>query len=232
MNAYLKVAGTLLCCLLLQQVQAVDTSPDDEQGHLCEKGSKSKSEIILDMPVCSSPRKPGPKGDPGPRGHGFSQAYASAYQSLEVNLGEKFIDDIVQLPFDTVDYSKRITLDDVTNTFTLPKGVYLVDFQFVIDDDSKYAFGQMYFDIGGVPLNVSWAPAGNDPDEGGSLSSFSGSTIFEVPANGTPVAFFMKINRKETLSDPTPNYDFVFKYPSADNNYPTRIVFRKIASLA
>jgi len=224
MNAYLKVVGTLLCCVLLQQAHGL--SPDDEQAYLTEKGSKSKSKIILDMPVQNCPHKPGPKGCTGPRGPSYSQAYAAAYQSVEVNLGEKFIDDVIQLPFDTLDYAKRISLDDVTNTFTLPKGVYIVDFQFAIDDDSEYAFGQMYLDIGGVPLNLGWAPAVNDPDVGGSLSSFSGSTIFEVHTDDTQASFFMKINRKEG------NESFVFKYPSVDNNHPTRIVFRKIASLA
>jgi len=237
MRHHLKlIFGALCLCLLTQSGFAED------EAQLVEKGarSKSKTQIIYSGSFgnecgCTGsigetgPTGPaGPSGPTGPGGTGFTDAYAAAFQLGEVNLQEKFIDDVIRLPFSCLDYSKNITLDATSDTFTLPKGVYIVDFQFMIDDDSSYAFDRMYLTIGGSELNVAWAPGGYEPDENdvsdNSLSSFSGSTIFETPEDGTEVRFFMRINRKKSSGTP----DFIFTDPNATENYPTRIVFRKI----
>jgi hypothetical protein len=233
------IFGAICFCFLAQSGFA----EEGNQPQLVEKGSKakSKSEIKIfgflgNQSGCrgatgaKGPTGPmGPTGARGPDGTGFTDAYAAAFQLEEVNLGEKFIDEIIRLPFSTLDYSKNITLDAGTDTFTLPKGIYIVDFQFMIDDDSKYAFNKMYFTIDGSELNVAWAPGRYEPDENdvadNSLASFSGSTIFEAPEDETEVRFFMRINRKDG------NPDFIFTDPNATFNYPTRIVFRKIAEV-
>jgi len=233
-----KHAGTLIgaiCIFLFAQSGYAGI----DQPQLAEKGSKAKSKSKIQIDGCGRGTccTPGPTGATGPTGpsgatgSGFTEAYASAFQLEDLDLGEKDIGDVVQLPFTTMDYSKDITLDSSTDTFTLPKGEYLVDFHFIIDDDSKYAFDRMYLDIGGSEVNVAWAPGAYEPDDpndvfDNSLASFSGSTIFDVPDDDTQVQFFIRINRKEKAGA-----KFIFKDPNSTHNYPTRIVFRKLGEV-
>jgi hypothetical protein len=232
MRTAIQIVGILFCCLSLQQLQAMEESSGSTENQVVEKKSKADSNIKLVGFTSGGKGAKGATGPTGSTGTGFSEAYAAAFQLDDINLGEKVVGDIIQLPFSNLDYARNITLDTETNTFTLPKGVYKVDFQF-ITATANYQFGEMYLTLGGSKLNVAWVVSNYRPDStnfDNRATSFAGSTIFEVVEENTAVQFFMKINN--FFAHTPANTLFIFTDPDRDGNYPTRIVFKKIAELA
>jgi len=175
-----------------------------------------------DTVSCGGPQgATGATGCMGPQGESFSPVYLSATQEGSVNKGSVSVGDLVTIPFSSVDYAQGISLDSASDTFTLPKGVYTVQFQFMTDD-KKILFDPIYLDIGGSQLALSRAAAVYDPDN--SLADFSGSTIFEVLENDTEVKLCAKILAASG--------DLIFTNPNnIDPNNPVRIVFQKIGDL-
>ena len=232
MEAYLRTTGIISFCLLLQPVHAKESvSIDAEQHQTVEKGckAKSKAEIkITGSSNCCKAKGPigkrGAEGAEGLPGEGLIHAYAAAYQGESQNLGQPSAGESITVPFTTLDHAVEITLDSDTDTFTLPKGIYTVRFQFLIKTDKDYSFNRIYLDIGGSELNMTWNSTQYDPPDSKALSSFKGSTIFQVLADDTAVRLRGELKLVDTD-------DLIFKDQEAPLNYPARIVFEKIADL-
>jgi len=223
MNGPLAMIG-VLCCFALLQLNATDNSVEPEH-QIVEKRSKSDSKIKLrDFTTGGSIGATGDKGPTGPAGEGFSEAYISAFQLEDVNLGVLETGDIVHVPLSNVDYAKNISLDTNTSTFTLPKGIYLFDFQFLIAE-INYTFKRMFLTLGASEHLTAWSQGTIISAPSESLSSFFGSTIFEITEDNTQVQFLLEI------LNPT-GQPFVFTNLGMDDNYPTRLVVRKIANLS
>jgi len=223
--------------MAFQQIEAIESSSaQTAQYQLAEKGSKakSKSKIIAGDNLscfggmCSGPTGPqgaaGPKGSTGAQGEPFTPAYAVAVQECPKNFGEVVIDDIILLPFSSLEYAQGITFDSTTDTFTLPKGVFTLHFQFMTDD-RRVMFDPVYLKIGGCDLTLARTSTVYDPDN--SLSSFSGSTIFEIPADGTEVQLYAKVLAIAYGG----SRDLIITDPNTGQNYPVRIVFQKIGEI-
>ena len=221
MKTYSRIIGALSLCLLFQQMQAAETPPDDtNQYQLVAKGSGSKSESEFKL----NPGGKGPPGCAGPRGRCCTPAYALAYQVDPVDKGALIAGDPVTIPLDTLARSEGITFDGPTDTLTLPKGVYSMHFQSMHDENS-HLLDPVYLDIGGVPLNLAWISTIHDPDN--KYTTYSGSTIFEVPANNTPVKLCTQVKSVEGSGR-----KLIFKDPNTALNYPVRVVFQKIDDLS
>jgi len=234
MKRYLKIAGVICFCLLFQEAYG-------SENQLLEKGSKAKSEATIKIDSsfdsCSVPGPQGPvgpagsQGEEGPQGETLDPVYASAFQSEPKNFGQPATGSTITVPFTTLDYTKGIEFDSTTDTFTLPKGIYTVRFQFLLGNADDYGFSTVFLSVGGCQHKLTWTGAGYDPGDSGqyqSLSSFTGSSIFQVPADDTEVKLCATTNQDD-------NDDLIFADPIDGGlttyNYPARIVFEKVANI-
>jgi hypothetical protein len=232
MKRSLKRVGILFLCMALQQMQAIEScSADTEQYQLAEKGCKSESKSKIRVGDGSRHHSTtclkgatGATGATGAQGKPFTPVYAMAFQESSKNFGTASPGDILLLPFSTLESAQGITLNSTTDTFTLPKGVFTVQFQF-ITDDKRVLFDPVYLKIGGSDLTLARISVVYDPDS--TLSSFSGSTIFQVCENDTQVQLYAKVL---AIASGTPQ-DLVITDPNTDQNYPVRIVFQKIGEV-
>jgi len=246
------ILGTLsLCCLLSANIEASVSS-----GTLAEKGSKAKAKAKIVMPCgpCCPERPPCPpkkppcpaekppcptKKPPSPQ-----SAYATLiYAETETDPWINALDIIV--PFTSIQAAKNVTLDTATSTFTLPKGTYSINFQFVIitdgsgntakDNVSFLRFTNMYLDLnnGASTVALDWAMGLDDSGNMNSApwASFSGSKIFSVAADNTVVKFVL--HRTEEISGTlnikfSSQFDIYASFADLLNNNAVRVTLHKI----
>jgi len=228
MKTYLRIIGAISLCLLSQQIQASGISQEDTQHRLVEKGAKSKSKAKIELDGLPSGKGSscGPKGCTGPVGPKCRPVYAAAFQESPKNFGIPSVGDIITLPFTTLDYSRGITLDALTDTFTLPKGMYTVRFQFMRHgEDDNITFSSIYLDIGGFQHPLTWNASEYDPASSSSIVSFSGASLFEVPIDDTQVQIRMLVGALDSSPD-----ELIFVDSGTPLNYPTRVVFEQITT--
>ncbi len=229
MRTLLQAIGIFLYSVCFQQLQAIEVTSGETESQLIEKTSRSDSKSKIKLTGLSGGiGATGATGEMGLAGTGFSEAYATAFQLEDVDLGVLNVGDIVQLPFSNLDFAKGITLDTTTNTFCIPKGVYVLDFLFTIRGSfsSGYKFEKIFLTLGASEALVPWVERYSAADDILlDVRSFSGSTIFKVFEESTPVQFSMEIREKHAV-DPLILVNYT------DHNYPSRIVFRKIADLS
>jgi hypothetical protein len=217
MKLYLRSITLTFLCLLFQQTQAIESI--DKEQHIAEKGSRADSKSKLKM---INPAKiGGPTGPTGAPGSSLTPAYAAAYQEDQKNLGEQAIGNIVTAPFTTMDYARGITLDPPSDTFTLPKGIYTVRFQFMLSlDSSQYNFSSVFLSICCSKLNLAWSHTSAITGQ----RCIVGSTIFQVSKKDTKIKLCLEVASS--------GGELIFVDGNTPLNYPTRIVFEKIAELA
>lgn len=222
-----------ICCFIATPAMA----SSKEHG---EKSSKSRSTTT----ECTT------------RGTAFTPAYATlihngpypaASLGLWINTGS------FTLPFTALQTAKNITLDTSTTpytTFILPKGVYTIDFQFVVITDptggpvaisvDDFRFTKMYLDVnnGSSVVPLDWALK-HDASQtmmtatnNSTWASVSGSRIFSIGADNTPVKIV--IEREFATSVPanirlSADLDF---YTGVPENEPVRVSIHKIDGCA
>ncbi len=215
MKLYLEALGVVFLCLLCQQIQAVEYSLADIGQQVFEKGCRSKSKSEVTSRDSSTRGLPGLRGPRGVQGASLIPVYATAHQEEEITVSEENVNGstVIVVPFSTIQYARGITLH--ADTFTFPKGVYTIRFQFVFID--RRLPDSLYLDIGGFKLEL--AKDWGETSEGKTF--FNGSTTFQVPEDNTEIKLCVGVS-SETLT-------FSVFSPS---NYPTSIVFEKIADLA
>jgi len=211
MNVYLRVLGTVF--LLFQQIQAVEDSSTETDQHLVEKGSKSESKSKVKV---NENAMKGPQGPTGAPGASLTPVYASAHQKESViQTGESVNGGfVITVPFSTLESTRGISLNADLDTFTFPKGIYTVRFGFVIRD--TLTLNPIYLDIGGSQLNLAWNPTAFRS------RFFTGSTVFQISEDDTKVKLCVITDASDTL---------FFDDDATALNYPTSIVFEKIADI-
>jgi hypothetical protein len=180
------------------------------------------------------------------RGTNFTPAYAT----MVYNESPSWITaTTIALPFDSIQTARNITLDTTTtpNTFTLPKGVYSINFQLVVKTDAAYPdpigdsvawlkFTKMYLDFnnGSSEVSLDWA-LGHDASgtmmttvNNSTWASISGSKIFSVGADNTVVKFMLE---RELIASGTGNIKFSSNldfYSVTPENKSIRVSLHKI----
>jgi len=177
-----------------------------------------------------------------------SKYFTPAYATLVQNTASAWIPSTtttITVPFTQIQTAKNITFDDITDTFTLPKGIYAFNFQFTMETQSntvagelEFRFTDMYLDINNesARIGLDWNMKLND---GGAAASdigfnsyywatFSGSRVLSIGADNTVVKMVLVRDTTYSTVDFRFNYDPTLPYPLTTNNNPVRIDIHKI----
>jgi len=217
------ISAYSVCAFLSVPVEASETPTFVEKGS--KSKSKSKSEIVLSDHDCA---KAGPCGETGPKGD-FNPVYATLIQETA---SQGWINDTnITLPLSKKQVAESVTLNATNNSFTLPKGVYTIHFQFAMETGESSVealrFTDIYLDINGssqIPLD--WVVA---LDEEGHIQSndwgyFSGSRAFTLTADSTVKVMLVR--------EATGDVKFVFPdgslAPDVLKNHPVSISLKRI----
>jgi len=100
----------------------------------------------------------------------------------------------ITVPLTNVQTARGVIFDEETSSFILPKGVYSLQFQFIIEAEfsTGLAFDEMYLDINNNAARASlvWFEKTHSPSSSfidSAWKSFSGSKIFSVGSDNTYV---------------------------------------------
>jgi len=223
------VSAYSICGFLSAPVEANENPVFVEKGS--KSKSKSKSKIIVTGSCCGVPGPCGPCGAPGPKG-GCSSVYATLIQD-EVYPTQEWIDDlVVTVPLNQQQVAKGTTLDAVNNSFTLPKGVYSIHFQFSMEPRRSETDDLQLFDIflavnnegKRVPLDWTVALYGGGDFAPDPFACYYGSRIFSLATDSV-----VKLQMARWSG-----YDIKFSFPDdgltpgSPHNNPVSITIEKI----
>jgi len=214
---------------------------------------------LISTPAMASSKKHGKKGvkarsttecttEATTRGTVFSPAYGTLVHDGATSPYPDTVVDIT-VPFTAIQVERNITLDTTNDTFTLPKGVYALNFQlFTLTDNNGNTtsqntelllFSDIYLDInnGSAIVKLDWAMSYDNSNIVTSptvFATFSGSKIFSIGADNTVVRF--KIKRVS----PTVTGSFSFNtllglyqgLGATPENDPIRVTLHKIDGCA
>jgi len=206
---------------------------------------------LISVPAVASSKKHGEKSSKSRAATEYTTratAFTPAYATMVYNESPSWIPaTTINVPFDSIQTAKNITLDTTTtpNTFTLPKGVYSLNFQFVVKTEvftSVFAtaaylkFTKMYLDLdnGASEVVLDWA-LGHDGSQtmmnaNSTWASVCGSKIFAVGVDNTVVKFVIE---RETPKSGTANIKFSSNldfYSVVPENNAIRLNLHKIDS--
>jgi len=222
------------------------TGPDGPTGATGDTGPSGPTGDTGPSGPTGDTGPPGPTGatgDTGPPG-AFSPVFATlAYEGPSGLFSGAGMDPIT-VPLEEMDPTAQgVTFSAINNTFTLPKGLYTIQFEFSMvteyyGDSVALKFEKIYLDLNSdssrIPL--SWIVSLNNTslysteDEPTYWAGFCGSKIFEISEDDTVVKLMIKRYRDRLGS-------IWFEVPgSLDSNYPldnraVRITLHKIEDL-
>ncbi len=239
-----------VCSLLSASIEA-----SDFDGTLQEKGSKAKSKAKITMSGSSCCQgKPGNQGATGPTGAtgpaGATGSLSSVYATLaQEGASEEFSYQegaVVTVPLNEMDpeTAKGVIFSAANNTFTLPKGLYTIHFEFTIntpyaDGAASLRFTNIYLDLNGdssrIPLSWVLSLMGeaenlhfNVSENFNEWGCVSGSKLFKISQDDTVVKLMIEYDAENY-------YKTTFEFPNIPveslDNKAVRITLHKISDL-